>query len=48
MARQLHSSVREGNMKLAKVLGYMTLATLVAGLVVTFSDIRRYIRISTM
>jgi uncharacterized protein DUF6893 len=35
-------------MKFAKAFGYVTLATFVAGLVINFSDIRRYIRISTM
>jgi hypothetical protein len=35
-------------MKLTKVLGYLTLATIVAGIVVNLNDIRRYIRISTM
>jgi hypothetical protein len=35
-------------MKFAKVLGYVTLATVVAGLVVNLNDIRRYIRLSTM
>ncbi len=35
-------------MSFAKILGYVTLATVVAGIVVNFNDIRRYIRISTM
>jgi hypothetical protein len=35
-------------MKVAKTLGYLTLATIVAGILVNFNDIRRYVRISTM
>ncbi len=31
-----------------KKLGYMALATIVAGIIVNFNDIRRYVRISTM
>lgn len=31
-----------------KTLGYLTLATLVAGIIVNFRDIQRYVRISTM
>jgi hypothetical protein len=35
-------------MKFTKVLGYATLATVVAGILFNLNDIRRYIRISTM
>ncbi len=35
-------------MKIAKALGYLTLATVVVGILANLSDIRRYIRISTM
>jgi uncharacterized protein DUF6893 len=34
--------------KIAKALGYLTLATIVASVLVNLSDIRRYIRISNM
>ena len=33
---------------LKKILGYVALATVVAGVVMNFPDIRRYIRISRM
>jgi Family of unknown function (DUF6893) len=33
---------------MARTLKYLTLATIVAGIVVNFNDIRRYVRISTM
>jgi len=39
---------RKGHMKLTKALGYLTLATIVAGILYNLNDIRRYIRISTM
>jgi len=35
-------------MKIAKVLGVLVLATVVAGVIVNLPDIKRYIRISTM
>jgi len=31
-----------------KLLGYLTLATIVAGVIVNLKDLRRYARISTM
>ena len=37
-----------GIMKIAKTLGYLTLATVSAGILVNLKDIRRYIRISMM
>lgn len=36
------------NMKTTKVLGYLTLTAIVAGVLANIKDIRRYIRISTM
>jgi hypothetical protein len=35
-------------MKVARVLGYVALAAIGAGIVMNLKDIRRYIRISTM
>jgi hypothetical protein len=35
-------------MKLSKVLGMLILASVVAGLMVSLPDIKRYIKISTM
>jgi len=35
-------------MKTWKVLGYLALVGIVAGVVANYSDIKRYIRISTM
>ncbi len=35
-------------MELSKVIGYLALATLVAGVIVSLPDIKRYIKISTM
>lgn len=35
-------------MQLSKVLGMLILATVVAGVIVSLPDIKRYIRISTM
>jgi len=44
----LHSWAGGNKMKTAKTFGYITLATLVAGILVNLHDIRRYIRISMM
>jgi hypothetical protein len=35
-------------MRLSKVLGMLIVATVVAGVIVSLPDIKRYIRISTM
>jgi hypothetical protein len=38
----------EARVKIAKALSYLTLATIVASVLVNLGDIRRYIRISNM
>ena len=35
-------------MKITRALGYLTLAAVVAGILVNFKDIQRYVRISRM
>jgi hypothetical protein len=44
----MDAGVAGEHMEMSKFLGYLALAAVVAGVIVSLPDIKRYIRISTM